>query len=231
MPKLTKIGRTRKEKESLFGGVPSPLPVDEPCTYRGLIQCFYHLRDLDNSERIKLNDIATQISAELHSVWLKVNSSLPILSQYSIFKKVMIVLDTVVDINHNRASVVKEANLNKKLDTLFDISLCKCSLSAQKCSSKWVHCNLSNCSLTHYVCVCPIDKRVPPEEVLYLRDQRSKVGLRGKYQMSSHVDSNSAPVPRDGRQDVIESSDDPTSSSDNEDNVRLYFVFGFIKSS
>lgn len=53
----------------------------------------------------------------------------------------------------------------------------------------------------HIICVCPAAAKVPIEERAYLRDQRSKTGPKGAFQMSS-VDISA--VKRDRRANLRE---------------------------
>ena len=126
-----------------------------------------------------------RINEDLISIWQAVNPRLPLISDKAIQRKVKDLLNLVKDINRKHAKVRAKSNLGDKLDKLFDISACTCSLEMVPCNDVRVKCTASNCIQDHFLCICATNAKVPPEERAYLRDQRLKIGPKGTFQMAS----------------------------------------------
>ena len=78
-----------------------------------------------------------------------------------------------------------KANIDKKLDKLFDICSCECKLEIVPCNERSVNCRIANCTKIHVSCSCDPHNRVPIEERNYLRDQRLKCQPKGSFQLGS----------------------------------------------
>ena len=126
-----------------------------------------------------------RISEDLISIWQAVNPRLPLISDKAIQRKVKDLLNLVKDINLKLAKVRAKSSLDDKLDKLFDISACTCSLKMVPCNDVRVKCTASNCIQDHLLCICATNAKVPPEERAYLRDQRLKIGPKETFQMAS----------------------------------------------
>ncbi len=118
-----KIIRTRQNPK--FGGVPSELGTEETCTLREIIQYFYFLKSIHSD--IKDSKIHKMIVESVKTVWQKMLPSVPVMTMRTITNKISIVMTKVKKINGNQLKK-HEKDLTGKLDKLFDISLCKCSL-------------------------------------------------------------------------------------------------------
>jgi len=183
MPKIKKRPLTRQKSDSQYGGGPSELSNTEPSTYRQIIRYFYHLNNTDPQSSI--SQYCQMIRKALMVIWQAVNPRLPLISKMSIEKKIRDILKLVKDINrkHNKASAKR--NLDDKLDNLFDIAACSCSLVTLPCDDRRINCSIENCKQEHIYCSCPPNLKVPIEDRAYLRDQRLKTGPKGSYQMAS----------------------------------------------
>ena len=160
---------TRKQSSKIFCGNPSPLNKTEPPTLRQLIQYSYFLR---NSQP-DMSDyaIAKLITKDVIAIWQAVNPRLPIHSEYYILKQVNTsCFMKAKAVNRKSLSTRQIKNLQEKLDKLFDISTCLCSLPILPCEDQAVKCNVENCQMQHIVCSCPSERKVPIEEREYLRD-------------------------------------------------------------
>ena len=73
--------------------------------------------------------------------------------------------------------------MEEKLDFFFDTARCSCSLPIFPCKDIRVKCLDLNCQKQHIVCLCTEKNKCPIEEREYLRDQRSKIGPRGSFQL------------------------------------------------
>lgn len=183
MPKIKKRPHTRSKSEENYGGYPCDLITTDPSTYRQLIQFYYFL----DSSDIKPNfwAIVRRISCVLKSIWLSVNPRLPLINDKSIETKVKNLFATVKNINRKHTKANIKRNLDSKLDKLFDISACCCSLDIVSCNNVYVKCKKEKCKMEHIICICPKEAKVPIEERAYIRDQRLKTGPKGLFQMSS----------------------------------------------
>ena len=72
-----------------------------------------------------------------------------------------------------------------KLDSLFDITGCSCSLEVLPCDDRRINCDVDNCQQEHIFCSCFPAIEVPIKDWAYLRNQRLKKGLKNLYQMAS----------------------------------------------
>ena len=92
-------------------------------------------------------------------------------------------LQLVKDINRKHNKAAAERNLTYKLDSLFDIAGCSCSLEVLPCDDRRINCDVDNCQQKHIFCYPAL--KVPIEDRAYLRDQRMKKGPKGLLQMAS----------------------------------------------
>jgi len=133
---------------------------------------------------MKKNDAFRTISEASTSVWKNINSNLPILSELSVWVKVKALCTKALDINRGRMKKSVRETCCEMLDRLFDISSCECSLDTANCGHPLVKCAKILCAEEHVVCTCPLDKKVPTAERLYLRDLRLKTKSERIYQMA-----------------------------------------------
>ena len=173
---------TRLSGAKKFCGQPNPLDETEPPTLRQIIQYSYYVKN--NQPHIKHFDVSNLIAEELLVVRGKVNPRLPIYDKSYIIKKVTRELDKAATINKTQISAKQKKNMEEKLDFLFDIARCSCSLPIFPCKDKKMKCFDLNCQKQHIVCLCTEKNKCPIEEREYLRDQRSKIGPRESFQLS-----------------------------------------------
>ncbi|KAK6178315.1 hypothetical protein SNE40_013114 [Patella caerulea] len=184
MGKKRKSTVTRQESAKKFCGLPTPLDKTEPPTLRQVIQYSYFVKN--SQPGIKNYDISKMIAKVLIEIWRSVNPRLPLYDEYYIVKKVdKSCFKKAKEINRKSLSSLHEQNLEEKLDRLFDISSCICKLPIRPCDDKTVKCSKVNCQVKHIVCTCPPKKKVPLEEREYLKDQGSKIGAKGSFQLGS----------------------------------------------
>ena len=183
MPKVKTTPLTRKKSEEKYGGGPCDLVLTDPSTYRQLIQYYYYLECADPCADFWAK--VQHVTRDLKSIWLSVNPRLPLIHEKSIDRKVKDLFVTVKDINRKHAKANAKRNLDSKLDKLFDISACSCPLEIVPCNDSRIYCKKDKCTKEHIICICPAAAKVPIEERAYLRDQRSKTGPKGAFQMSS----------------------------------------------
>lgn len=238
MPKIKPI--TRKSTGDKYGGSPCELLMCEPSTYRQIIKYYYHIMYSNpNSDFIST---IHKICNDVKSIWRNVNPRLPLLTDKSLFRKVKDLLTVVKDINRKHGKVSAKKNLDKKLDRLFDISACTCPLDVKPCYDRMVNCKIENCEESHIICVCSNEVKVPLEDRSYLRDQRSKTGPKGAYQLSSidrsaikrdkmlRVDavSSSLKEAQSGEMHSVPSEPSQESSSSSSSTVEVFIVVLFL---
>ena len=97
-------------------------------------------------------------------IWQSVNPRIPLLSTVSIEKKIKDSLQLVKDINRKHNKAAAKRNLADKLDSLFDIAGCSCSLEVLPCDDRRINCNVDNCQQEHIFCSCSPALKVPIED-------------------------------------------------------------------
>ena len=179
-----KCALTRSQCCKKFCGNPSPLNKTEPQTFRQVIQYSYFLTN--SHPNMTYYTIAKIIAKEIIEIWQAVNLRLPLHSEYYMLKLIdKVCFKKVKAVNRKSLSIKQSKNLEEKLDKLFDISTCTCSLPVRSCDDNAVKCNAENCQKQHIIYLCPPGRKVPAEEREYLNDQRIKIGPRGTFQLGS----------------------------------------------
>ena len=103
----------------------------------------------------------------------------------SIEKKIGDVLQLVKDINRKRNEAATKQNLANKINSLFNIAGCSCSLEVLPCDDRRISGDVDNCQQEHMFCSYSPALKVLIEDRAYLRDQRLKKDRKGLYQMVS----------------------------------------------
>ena len=157
----------------------------EPSTYRQLIRNYYHFKNTDPQSSI--SQYCQQIKEDLMGIWQSVNLQLPLIPTLSIAKrkKIRDLLQLVKDINQKHNEAAAKRNLGSKLDSLFDIAGCSCSLEVLPCADRRINWDVDNCQQKNIFCSCCPALKVPIEDRAYSRDQRLKGGPKGLLQMAS----------------------------------------------
>ena len=75
-------------------------------------------------------------------IWQSVNPRLPLLSTMSIEKKIRDLPQLVKDINQKHNKAAAKRNLANKVDSLFDIAGCSCSLEVLPCDVRRINCDV-----------------------------------------------------------------------------------------
>ena len=100
-------------------------------------------------------------------------------------KNIRDLLQLVKNINQKHIKAAAKRNLANKLDSLFDIAGCSCSLEVLPCDDRRINCDVDNYQQEHIFCSCSTGFKVPIEDRAYLRDQRLKKGPKGLLQIAS----------------------------------------------
>jgi hypothetical protein len=175
--------KTRAVSGEKYGGSEQLLPEVDLPTGSDIARFFYHvcLTESDYNTQVRL------VAEKVISVWGNCNPRLPLKSSKQIWNKLKAFLDLVKSFNWDRLTASRRKLLNEKKDKLFDVAACLCELPIVTCDNERVKCSAENCERTHIVCECPVGMKIPIEEREYLRDQRSKVGTKGQFQMRGRV--------------------------------------------
>jgi hypothetical protein len=181
-------------------GAPQPLPVSDLPTKRNILQAMVQWRMTDQRDfrNIPVMEIAGAVCKQVKAQWLRVNHRMEktIVTDKEIMRRMFMLwqkLETVVadgkkkkktDVKKKRkkngqAAKEKDAFISQ-LDRLFDICVCHCSI--QSCEESG--CSVMGCKArAHSQCKCPAGSKIPPMELEFMRDQRTKVGERGRMQI------------------------------------------------
>ena len=68
-------------------------------------------------------------------------------------------------------------HFNENINRIFDIIAC--TFEMIKCGEGPTCRRKEECSGFHVLCLCPHEKKIPDNEVMYVKDQKEKVGLLG----------------------------------------------------
>jgi hypothetical protein len=171
--------RTRSASGNKYAGAPCDLQESDLPTH-GNIASYFSLICL--SEK----DYQTQVhlvTDRLIQVWEKCNPRLPLLEKRRVFDKLKVFLSKVKSYDQKKLKIQAISHLLSIKEKLFDIAACHCLLPIVNCDNPAVKCKIENCTITHILCLCPQEAKVPDVDREYLRDQRSKVGTKGQFQM------------------------------------------------
>ena len=159
--------------------MPSELP-----TLRDILRYGIFLREKsdENNRNYTTGELAKDIYHELEETWTRANNKFrpPVTNaKVTVMKKIEEQLTLARDVSLGRGKLDIKENFMKKLDRLFDILNCKCDI---------ILCNdfgcPEDCKLqVHISCNCSRDKKIPIQELIFIKGQREKIGSIGSHQM------------------------------------------------
>ena len=170
---------TRDSTNCNIVGPPADLPSSELPTMRQVLQKCRFVKQNSIDAKLPVVNLTVTVACDLVELWKSVNPSIPLIEKVQ--QKVKRSYENYLKFKWNNKKTT--CDFISKLDKLFDICSCHCSLSTQhsdKCEQ--------NCALVHISCKCPRDQKIPLLELPFMKDQRDKVGPTGKYQLGA-VDS------------------------------------------
>ena len=136
-------------------------------------------RELEVSPSSTNLDIADRMTPKIVAKWNQNNPELILIASKSIKNKIIRSMDTAQAINLKKLSKKQKDIFYQKLDKLFDLLVCLCPI--EDCPGDT--CRRKKCPGVHVDCFCERKDRIPEIELEFVRDQRLKVGHRGKMQM------------------------------------------------
>ncbi|KAK0048904.1 hypothetical protein Bpfe_021670 [Biomphalaria pfeifferi] len=143
-------------RHSVFGDA-GELPHNVLPTNRQVAQHFLHMKKRKNDSN---KDKYRAVSDAVISLWNK--ATIPTMHYRSVIKRVETMISTGSELSRSKSSSARQSTFLATLDSLFDIAACKCSMSYDN-STKQVSIS----------CNCPRNLKVPPDELLFLYDQRN----------------------------------------------------------
>ena len=182
--------KTRSEKEAerpgffKLLGAPSELPKSELPTLRQCLQYVLLIDDRTLTPLTKRGKI-TSVVKELMGIWKSVNPLLPISLEKTAVERLLKEYEKARGLakpgKENRAEYTK---FNERLDKLFDICKCKCTIV--ECSE---YDDCDGCEFeSHVYCSCKRNDKIPRIELKFINAQRCKVGAKSTMQIG-RVDS------------------------------------------
>jgi hypothetical protein len=167
---------TRQSTNCQLIGPPSNLPTADLPTLRQVLQkCCQAKLDSPNPKWTKITDVLSIVESELTAVWGTVNPKLPLIGDIN--RKIKTAYENYVFNKKPKQKISTVDSFKSRLDKLFDICSCKCEFIGhlQNCPE--------NCDMLHISCKCPLNYKIPRSELAFIKDQREKVGGKGKYQL------------------------------------------------
>jgi len=136
-------------------------------TTREVLEHYYYIRQvlMDTDPNFltsvpSFSDVQDLVQAEVKALWEK--ASLPIVNSKSVQNKLKRVFERFAAAR-KRAKKLKSLSVDEEwLDSLFDISTCRCDIS-ETCQTYKDRC----------LCSCKFESRIPATEIKFLLDQRS----------------------------------------------------------
>ena len=157
---------------------PTEFPTLRDCLRRCLdLQQYEILRHDANRRNIVMQKMFATVATEIQSRWSNSNSEFKepvICNEKAIETRLSRAWSTYSEIARGKARHKTEEEWNRKLDKLFDISYCRCSIF--RCGENEAICN-ELCELqAHCLCKCEAKYKLPKKELLWIKAQREKVG-------------------------------------------------------
>ena len=179
---------SKRRRYGIVIGEPEDLDVtqDELPTYRMVLKYYEFLRgnqELPATNRpqtaaAKRYALAKIIAEKLTRMWQRIVPAITLITDVT--RKISRLLDELAVCQRGQLKSKLADDLEACLDVLFDISKCKCNLPERECSHHLINCKTQDCSKVHFSCECPAPK-VPAALREFLKDQRIKIGPKGKY--------------------------------------------------
>ena len=175
---------TRRGARCPFVGSSRELPLSEPRTLLEIL-AYGNLLEERNDGNLSLTDKVKVISEKVKSIFTKVGTNLPLMSDKSIFNKVKKAFDTYRELKRKQLKDrAKQCFLNK-FELVFDIIKCQCPI---KLCEEIEGCD--GCSIkAHISCKCGSAK-IPLEDLHFVWDQRQRCEGRPSSYQIQNVDVN-----------------------------------------
>lgn len=132
-------------------GAPCDLPLNRLPTHKHVAQLFLKLIVLNDHDQVN-----QMIVDQVKEKWLKANPNIPLLQDYAIMQKVQRFTERVKK-SRSKMYTAKDLEwIDKNIDTLFELSKCRCKLPLLPCDDRRIRCSKKICEVNHYYCECNI---------------------------------------------------------------------------
>ena len=118
--------------------------------------------------------------------FLQVSPALPLLSSKAVSTKISRLYSKSIKFKSNKVTAKVSSSFKDSPYKLFDIISCQCEII--NCGGDKACRDVENCTGFHVFCTCPTEKKIPEKEVMFIKDQREKVGLHGGDMIMEGVD-------------------------------------------
>ena len=133
-----------------------------------------------------VRELSEKLAGEVTTIWCSSNPQFvpPVVSSSkSLADRISIAWKKFQSICHGRENKKTADTWTAKLDKLFDITICRCSIFL--CEESESQCSGSNCSAgAHINCTCPRSIKLPVLDLAWLKSQREKIGSKSKFPVS-----------------------------------------------
>ena len=138
-----------------------------------------------NYRNTNIKEISVLLSKEILNIWSAANPELcpPVVSgEKAIADRIEKSWKILLSICHGREKKKTEDVWAQKLDKLFDITKCKCLIVL--CADPESHCDSTSCysNGAHTNCSCERQLKLPKYDLVWVKDQREKVGTKSRHQ-------------------------------------------------
>lgn len=182
-----KKAKTRHSSGSCFGPACSLPDTGSLFTTRDVLAAVQMERNLNPVESMRLT--VTKIASVVKVKWAETNPQLVLIDDYPLVTKITRLYEKALEINRNKLSVKAKNIFIDKLDKILDILVCQCPIA--KCSKS--DCNTAHCyGGAHITCSCLRQDKIPILELMFILDQRKKVGLNGGEMQMGRADKKEA---------------------------------------
>ena len=173
-----KKAKTRHHASTCFGP-PASLPdIGSLFTYRDILAAVEMQKISEPNESIW--SLCCKITPKIKAKWAETNPLLVVIQDDSISKKIKKSYETAILIQRGKAKAKSKKVFLDQLDQLFDILVCQCPIKF--CENP--DCDKAHClGGAHITCSCLRQFKIPTMELMFILDQRQKVGLRGGGEM------------------------------------------------
>nr|XP_047145333.1 uncharacterized protein LOC124818441 [Hydra vulgaris] len=160
------------------------LPTAELPTLRDVLRYGIFLRETSklNRRNYSNSDLIQNIYNKISEKWQMASVLFvpPVISlKHNLVTRLKVAWNKANLISQNRASKLIKQKFNLIIDKLFDLVECNCKISL--CSEQ---CCSTDCKVgAHITCICPRERKIPINELVYIKAQREKIGSLSSYQL------------------------------------------------
>ena len=172
MPKAKKTFTSRSKTSSVIG--PSkPLPTSDLPTLRDTLA---YIALLEEGGRSVNSSLFHEVAVEVKKIYERANSSLPTVDNAAVVKKLDYFRKKQLYFQRSNTHDAKRIHFDKNLDKMLEILVCQCPMVDKE-------------GIIKIKCNCPVNKKIPSEELPFIFAQRNQ--------------SESRPLLQIGKLDVI----------------------------